>query len=57
MTYFEEMVQYLLSEVDSYGALKFMNAWLEQVIELFQSTLHKGEKFLKPLFGPLFSKP
>jgi len=56
MTYFEEVVQYLLSEVDSYGALKFMNAWLLQVIELFQSTLHKGEDLFKPLFGSLFSK-
>ena len=55
-TYFEEMVQYLLSQVDSYGALKFINAWLEQVVECFQSTLHKGEDLLKPFFGPLFSK-
>ncbi len=56
MTYFEEMIQFLLSQVNNYGALEFMNTWLEQVIELLQSTLNKGEEFIKPLFGPFFSK-
>ncbi|MEC8623376.1 MAG: hypothetical protein VXY34_01045 [Bdellovibrionota bacterium] len=57
MTYFEEMIQFLLSQVNNYGALEFMNTWLEQVIELLQSTLNKGEEFIKPFFGPFFSKP
>ena len=57
MTYFEEMIQFLLSQVNNYGALEFMNTWLEQIIELLQSTLNKGEEFIKPFFGPFFSKP
>ncbi|MBG09226.1 MAG: hypothetical protein CME68_10740 [Halobacteriovoraceae bacterium] len=55
-TYFEEMVQFLLSQVNSYGALEFMNTWLEQIIDFLQSTLTRGEELIKPLFGPLFSK-
>ena len=56
MTYFEEMIQFLLSQVNNYGALEFMNTWLEQIIDFLQSTLTRGEELIKPLFGPLFSK-
>jgi len=56
MTYFEEMIQYLLSHVNNYGALAFVNAWLEQIVNFLESTLNKGEGLLKPFLSPLFSK-
>ena len=56
VTYFEEMIQFLLSQVNNYGTLEFMNTWLEQIINFLQSTLNRGEELIKPLFGPLFSK-
>ena len=56
MTYFEEMFQFLLSQVNNYGALSFVNAWLEQIVNFLESTLSKGEDLLKPFLSPLFSK-
>ena len=55
-TYFEEMVQFLLSQVNNYGALEFVNTWLGQIIDFLQSAINKGEELIKPLLGPFFSK-
>ena len=55
-TYFEEMIQYILSEVNNYEALKFVNIWLEQIIDFLQSAIDKGEELLKPFLGPFASK-
>ena len=56
MAYFEEMIQYVLSEVDNYEALKFVNIWLEQIIDFLQSAIDKGEGLLKPFLGSFTSK-